>query len=78
MRMVQATGGSAVIAIGSGCVSDIATPGERGKYMGLFSALSMAGPAIVSTFSGHLFSLLLTKLSLEIRVRCLVVSCHTP
>jgi MFS family permease len=48
LRMVQATGGSAVIAIGSGCVSDIATPGERGKYMGLFSALSMAGPAIVS------------------------------
>lgn len=52
LRMVQATGGSAVIAIGSGCVSDIATPGERGKYMGLFSALSMAGPAIVSTFFG--------------------------
>lgn len=46
--MVQATGGSAVIAIGSGCVSDIATPGERGRYMGLFSALSMAGPAIAS------------------------------
>jgi MFS family permease len=48
LRIVQATGGSAVISIGSGCVSDIATPEERGRYMGLFSALSMAGPAVVS------------------------------
>ncbi|KAJ9109769.1 hypothetical protein QFC19_001999 [Naganishia cerealis] len=52
--MVQATGGSAVIAIGSGCVSDIATPEERGKYMGLFSALSMAGPAIGPVLGGIL------------------------
>jgi MFS family permease len=40
-RILQATGGSAVIAIGSGCVADIADPEERGSFMGLFSALAM-------------------------------------
>lgn len=73
LRMVQATGGSAVIAIGSGCVSDIATPSERGKYMGLFSALSMAGPAIVGSVKSAKISLALTGQLTWIRALFLVV-----
>ena len=52
LRCVQATGGSAVIAIGSGCIGDIATPEERGGYIGLFSAVSMGGPAIGPVLGG--------------------------
>lgn len=52
LRCLQATGGSAVIAIGSGCIGDIATPEERGGYIGLFSAVSMGGPAIGPVLGG--------------------------
>lgn len=41
----QATGGSCLIAIGSGVVGDIALPQERGKYMGIFNLTSTFGPA---------------------------------
>lgn len=36
MRALQATGGSAVISIGAGAISDIAEPRERGKFMSIF------------------------------------------
>lgn len=36
LRMLQATGGSAVIAIGAGAISDIAVPSERGKYFAMY------------------------------------------
>ncbi|KAK4687614.1 hypothetical protein P7C73_g2490, partial [Tremellales sp. Uapishka_1] len=45
MRILQATGGSALIAVGTGVVSDVAMPSERGKYLGLFNATSTFGPA---------------------------------
>ena len=54
LRILQATGGSAVIAIGSGCIADIADPEERGTFMGLFSAISMLGPAIGPVLGGIL------------------------
>lgn len=34
--MVQAAGGSATIALGSGVIADISLPHERGKYLGVF------------------------------------------
>jgi MFS family permease len=43
-----------VIAIGSGCIADIADPEERGTFMGLFSAISMLGPAIGPVLGGIL------------------------
>lgn len=36
MRALQATGGSAVISIGAGAISDISEPRERGKFMSIF------------------------------------------
>ncbi len=45
LRVLQATGGSAVIAIGSGCVADVSEAYERGTYMGLFQSVSLIGPA---------------------------------
>lgn len=47
----QATGGSAVIAIGTGVIADIAMPQERGKYLGVFNLQSTAGPASKSHWS---------------------------
>jgi len=52
LRAVQATGGSAVISIGSGTISDIAEPGERGKFMALFQGSSMVGPAFGPLLGG--------------------------
>lgn len=52
LRAVQATGGSAVISIGSGTISDIAEPGERGKFMALFQGSSMFGPALGPLLGG--------------------------
>lgn len=45
MRVLQASGGSALIAIGTGVVADIAMPHERGRYLGLFNLGTTAGPA---------------------------------
>ena len=36
-RGVQAAGSSSTIALGSGLIADIASPQERGGYLGLFS-----------------------------------------
>jgi MFS family permease len=52
LRAVQATGGSAVISIGSGTISDIAEPGERGMFMALFQGSSMVGPAFGPLLGG--------------------------
>jgi len=53
LRAVQATGGSAVISIGSGTISDIAEPRERGKYMALFQGSSIVGPAFGPLLGGE-------------------------
>lgn len=47
LRCLQSTGGSAVIAIGSGCIADVATPGERGKFIGVFNAISVGDDGVV-------------------------------
>lgn len=49
LRCVQSAGGSSVIAIGAGCVSDIATREERAGYLGIFSAGTMVGPTSESS-----------------------------
>lgn len=36
LRAVQATGGSGVVSIGAGAISDVALPREKGKYMAVF------------------------------------------
>lgn len=57
LRALQSTGGSAVISIGYGCISDVAEPRERGKYAAAFQMGAMAGPAfgkfMYSSFSNY-------------------------
>jgi len=50
----QAIGGSPVIAIGAGCVSDIAEPHERGTKMALFTLGSLLGTAFGPVLGGIL------------------------
>lgn len=38
LRMLQASGASSAIAIGSGCISDVSHLAERGTYMGYFQS----------------------------------------
>lgn len=45
LRMVQAFGCSAAIALSMAVVADIATSAERGKYMGYATAGLLFGPA---------------------------------
>ncbi|KAL1410207.1 multidrug transporter [Vanrija albida] len=52
LRALQATGGSAVIAIGSGAVADIAEPKERGKFQAIFQMGAMVGPAVGPLLGG--------------------------
>ncbi|WVQ94439.1 hypothetical protein IAU59_001518 [Kwoniella sp. CBS 9459] len=54
MRALQATGGSAVISIGYGCVADVSEPRERGKYSAAFQVGAMAGPAFGPLLGGIL------------------------
>ncbi|GAB5587939.1 hypothetical protein Unana1_02839 [Umbelopsis nana] len=52
LRMLQAFGSSSVIAIGAGCVGDIASPSERGAYYGVYSAGPMLGPVLGPIIGG--------------------------
>ncbi|WVQ77779.1 hypothetical protein IAR50_007469 [Cryptococcus sp. DSM 104548] len=54
LRALQATGGSAVISIGYGCISDVAAPRERGKYAAVIQAGSTTGPALGPLIGGIL------------------------
>lgn len=58
MRIAQASGGSATIAIGTGVIADIAMPHERGTFLGCFNVtgtFSMAiGPVLGGIFTGTL------------------------
>ncbi|WVR04031.1 hypothetical protein IAU60_001030 [Kwoniella sp. DSM 27419] len=54
MRALQATGGSAVISIGYGCVADVSEPRERGKYVAFFQIGAMCGPAFGPLLGGIL------------------------
>ncbi|KAK4547436.1 hypothetical protein LTR36_001092 [Oleoguttula mirabilis] len=52
LRMVQAFGCSAAIALCTAVVADIATSAERGKYMGYATAGILIGPAFGPTIGG--------------------------
>lgn len=54
LRMVQAAGCSAAIALTNAVVADIATSAERGKYMGYATAGLLLGPAFGPTIGGLL------------------------
>jgi MFS family permease len=51
-RALQATGGSAVVAIGAGAVADVAEPRERGLFMSVFQVGAMVGPAFGPLLGG--------------------------
>ncbi|KAG2188145.1 hypothetical protein INT44_000896 [Umbelopsis vinacea] len=52
LRMLQAFGSSSVIAIGAGCIGDIASPSERGTYLGIYSVGPMLGPIVGPIIGG--------------------------
>ncbi|KAL5121363.1 hypothetical protein ACEQ8H_000831 [Pleosporales sp. CAS-2024a] len=54
LRMVQAVGGTAAIALTYAVVADIATSAERGRYMGYAGAGILVGPAFGPTIGGLL------------------------
>ncbi|KAL1870910.1 hypothetical protein VTK73DRAFT_2365 [Phialemonium thermophilum] len=54
LRAVQAIGGSPAIGTGAGTIGDIATPGERGRFMGLFQGVALVGPAFGPVLGGIL------------------------
>jgi multidrug resistance protein len=54
LRCLQSAGSSGTIALGYGVISDIATPAERGKYLGPAAAGVMLAPAIGPTIGGLL------------------------
>lgn len=54
LRCLQSTGSSATVAMTSAVVADIATPAERGKYMGFTLSGSLLGPAIGPVLGGVL------------------------
>ncbi|KLT46062.1 MFS general substrate transporter [Cutaneotrichosporon oleaginosum] len=54
MRIVAASGASATIAVGSGVISDVARPQERGKYFGLFNVTMNVGPSLGPLLGGVL------------------------
>ncbi|KAF2132862.1 MFS general substrate transporter [Dothidotthia symphoricarpi CBS 119687] len=54
LRMVQAVGCSAAIALAFAVVADLATSAERGKYMGYAGAGILMGPAFGPTIGGIL------------------------
>lgn len=54
LRCLQSTGSSGTVALDAGIVVDIATSGERGKYMGLVQLGPMFGPTIAPVLGGIL------------------------
>jgi len=54
LRCIQAAGSASMVAIGSGVISDISTPSERGGFYGLFALGPMAGPALGPVIGGAL------------------------
>ncbi|ODN82263.1 hypothetical protein L202_02546 [Cryptococcus amylolentus CBS 6039] len=54
LRAVQSTGGSAVVAIGYGCVADVAEPRERGTFAAIFQTGALLGPTLGPLLGGIL------------------------
>ncbi|KAL7413574.1 major facilitator superfamily domain-containing protein [Mrakia frigida] len=56
MRMIQAFGSAAVMAIGAGTLADIYEPKERGTRMGFYYAVPLLGPSLGPLIGGALTS----------------------
>ena len=54
LRCVQSTGSSGTVALGSGVAADVASSGERGKYIGFTSFGPMVAPALGPILGGVL------------------------
>ena len=54
LRAIQATGNSATVALGAGVIADIATPKERGGYLGIFGVGPLTGPSMGPIIGGIL------------------------
>lgn len=54
LRCVQSAGSSGTVAFGYGVVADIATPAERGKYIGPVAAGALVAPALGPVIGGLL------------------------
>ncbi|KAF8307810.1 MFS general substrate transporter [Clavulina sp. PMI_390] len=54
LRCLSAAGSAPVIALGAGTAGDIASPSERGRYMGMVQIGPMIGPCIGPVFGGLL------------------------
>ena len=54
LRCMQSTGSSGTVALGNGVVADIASSGERGKYIGYAQFGTMAAPALAPILGGIL------------------------
>ena len=54
LRAIQATGNSATVALGAGVIADIASPHERGGYLGIFGVGPLTGPSLGPVIGGAL------------------------
>ncbi|KAH7915438.1 MFS general substrate transporter [Hygrophoropsis aurantiaca] len=54
MRIVQAAGSSAVIAIGAATLADMYEPHQRGTMMGIYYAAPLLGPSVAPIVAGGL------------------------
>ncbi|KAI8373550.1 major facilitator superfamily domain-containing protein [Choanephora cucurbitarum] len=54
LRMLQAFGTSSAVAVGAGTIGDIASPIERGGYMGIYTMGSMLGSCLGPPLGGLL------------------------
>ncbi|KAG8897416.1 hypothetical protein FRC01_011349, partial [Tulasnella sp. 417] len=54
LRIFQSSGSASTIALGGGVISDIATPAERGGYLGIITLGAMLGPCIGPIIGGVL------------------------
>lgn len=54
LRCIQSAGSSGTVAFGYGVIADIATPAERGKYIGPMAAGVMVAPALGPVVGGLL------------------------
>lgn len=52
LRMIQSSGSSSTVALGSGVVADIATSAERGVWMGWATSGPMVAPALAPVLGG--------------------------
>ncbi|KDQ50724.1 hypothetical protein JAAARDRAFT_74054 [Jaapia argillacea MUCL 33604] len=54
LRAVQAAGSASTIAVGAGVIGDVATPAERGGFIGMYNIGPMVGPTLGPILGGLL------------------------